>query len=101
MAMTIFILLNGMGMAFLVYVLVNFWNEGHRTKSAARPLETYLMRSDYPVVHIVNHLISNSAEDGLSVMPLRIHEDESRGRQDSRLSAGATVEIPRKRVSAR
>jgi hypothetical protein len=31
-AMKIFLLLNGMGVLFLVYVLIQFWKEEHRTK---------------------------------------------------------------------
>jgi hypothetical protein len=30
--MTMFLVLNGMGIMFLLYVLVNFWKEGRRTR---------------------------------------------------------------------
>ena len=36
MAITIFLILNGLGVAFLLYVLANFWKEGHRPKNDAR-----------------------------------------------------------------
>jgi len=101
MAMGIFILLNGVGLAFLVYVLINFWNEGHRAKSATRPFQTHFVRNDIPEVHVINFPISHSAAGGLSVMPLQAQESKSRGKQDSRPAGRAAVEIPRKRVSAR
>jgi hypothetical protein len=30
--MTIFLVLNGMGVIFLLYVLANFWKDGHQPK---------------------------------------------------------------------
>ncbi len=36
MAMTIFFVLNGLGVIFLLYVLANFWKEGHRPQSNVR-----------------------------------------------------------------
>ena len=99
--MEIFILLNGVGLAFLVYVLINFWNEGHRAKSTARPFETHFVRNDNPEVYVINFPISHSGQRGLPVLALQAQESKSRGKQDSRPAGRAAVEIPRKRVSAR
>ena len=59
MAMTIFFLLNGMGVVFLLYVLANFWKEGHRPKSNARKYATEYGRRDWADVFVVTHPISH------------------------------------------
>jgi hypothetical protein len=37
LGLVVFTMLNAMGVAFLLYVLVHFWNEGHKSKEATRP----------------------------------------------------------------
>lgn len=93
MAMTLFFLLNGMGVVFLLFVLVNFWKEGNRPKNAARPYATEFLRRDKPEVVVVTHPISHSAHGGLSVIPMQARE---RGKQDYRGFFDETDEMPMK-----
>jgi hypothetical protein len=49
--MTIFLVLNGIGVVFMFYVLVNFWKEGRRmTHGVMRP---YRLQSRYGTTHHV------------------------------------------------
>ena len=49
--MTIFLILNVIGVAFLFYVLVNFWVEGRHMKNGALP--AYRLSSRYGSIHQV------------------------------------------------
>jgi hypothetical protein len=71
MAMTIFFLLNGMGVVFLLYVLANFWKEGHRPMNNAPKYAAEYGRRDWANAVVVTHPISNSAQGRLSVIPFR------------------------------
>jgi hypothetical protein len=71
MVMTIFLVLNGLGVAFLLYVLANFWKEGHRPENNARQYETEFERRDWADVAVITHPISHSAQGGISVIPFR------------------------------
>ena len=72
MAMTIFFLLNGMGVVFLLYVLAKFWKEGHRPNNNARKYGEGYGQRDWANVIVVTHPISHSAQGGLSVNPFRL-----------------------------
>jgi len=67
----IFFMLNGLGLVFLLYVLVNFWKEGRRTNRPVRhdTLEGERPKDFEPI--IVTHPISHTAQGGISVIPLR------------------------------
>jgi hypothetical protein len=72
MAMMLFTLLNGLGVVFLMYVLVQFWKEGHQSKQpAARDRVIEFSVKDKPTVVVVTHPISLSAHGGLSVVSSR------------------------------
>jgi len=47
MAMTIFLMLNGLGIVFMLYVLANFWKEGHRRESDTGKSVTEITRSEW------------------------------------------------------
>lgn len=70
MAIKLFLLLNAMGVVFLIYVLANFWKEGSRTKSDTRPDEFDFMREQRPAVLVVTHLIAHGTNGSGSVIPL-------------------------------
>ncbi len=72
MAIKLFILLNAMGVVFLLYVLANFWKEASQTKSDARPDEFEFMREERPAVLVVTHLIAHGTHGNGSVIPLQI-----------------------------
>jgi hypothetical protein len=63
MAMTLFNILNGLGVVFLVYVLVQFWKEGHRPMEPAtsdRVIEFSV--KERPTVVIVTRPISGGLQ---------------------------------------
>ena len=102
--MMIFLVLNGMGVVFLVYVLVQFVKEGRRSKNpAGRQYEIDLSYMDRPEVMVVTHPISHSAQGGLCVIPMQARERSLQGKQVHRDSADGTIEIkiPVKRYSSR
>ena len=96
MAITIFILLNGLGFVFLLYVLANFWIEGQRPKKAAQySLES--LRSGAADVFIMTHPISRSISDGLSVIPMPVGGREQLKKQYAQGFVEKADETPMKR----
>ena len=74
MATTIFLLLNGLGVAFLLNVLANFSKEGRRPENQGRRYATGRRQRDWANVLIVTHPISANAQGGPSVIPFRARE---------------------------
>ena len=106
--MPIFFMLNGLGLVFLLYVLVNFWKEGRRTNRPVRhhTLDGERPRDFEPIV--VTHPISHTAQGGIAVIPLRLPlrlaaEDRAARRVElNHRRAGAhhtVVEMPLRGVS--
>lgn len=99
--MIIFTVLCGLGVVFLLYVLVQFWKEGRRTKNpAGRKYEIEPSYMDRPEVFVVTHPISHSAQGGLSVIPMQARKRSLERGQVRRDSADGTIEIPVKRYSS-
>jgi hypothetical protein len=101
MAMTIFLVLNGVGVAFLLYVLANFWKEGHRPKSNARKYATEIDRRDWADVFVITHPISHAAQSGISVIPFQARD---RGLSDRPIHGSAsrgTPDVLARRISTR
>jgi hypothetical protein len=97
--MTIFLVLNGLSVAFLVYVLLKFWKEGRPSKMNGPPVEEFLPRRGAEVF-VVSHPISHTAQGGLSVIPMQARiRARATGPRRKRGSAGV-VEIPGHRISA-
>lgn len=71
MAITIFLMLNVLGVVFLLYVLANFLKEGRKPENNARIESVELERSERSGVVVVTHPISHSAQGGVSVIPFR------------------------------
>ena len=102
MAMMLFTALNGLGVVFLVYVLVQFWKEGHRSKkrgTTTRVIEFAV--KDRPTVVVVMHPISHSAHGGLSVVSSRAPLSSLEDQPIHRNAAGGADEMPVKRYSSR
>jgi hypothetical protein len=60
MAMLIFTGLSGLGVVFLLYVLVQFWKEGHRPrKPAMRDNVIDFSRENRPTIVVVTHAIAS------------------------------------------
>jgi hypothetical protein len=100
MATTIFLILNAMGVAFLLYALVNFWKEAIRAKTDVRPVEFDFMQEEKQSVLVVTRPISPCAQGGGNVIPLQVRERGLAGRQDHRDRAGTIYELRDRRFSA-
>jgi hypothetical protein len=99
MAMTIFLVLNGMGVAFLLYVLANFWKEGHRPKSNARKYAMESGRRDRVDVIVMAHPISHAAHGGISVIPFQARDREFSDRLIHGTDSRGIPEVPASRIS--
>jgi hypothetical protein len=102
MAMMLFTLLNGLAVVFLLYVLVQFWKEGHRpTKPATRDRVIESSMKDRPTVVVVTHPISHFAHGGLSVVSRQVRLSGLQDGQLHRDSVDGVAEAPLKRYSSR
>ena len=102
MAMMLFTLLNGLGVVFLMYVLVQFWKEGLKPKKeTSRALVMELPPSRRHKVIVLTRPISHNANSGLPVVSTRARMSSL---QDGRIhgsAAGGADETPVKRYSSR
>jgi hypothetical protein len=117
MAVMVFTVLNGFGVIFLLYVLVQFWKEQHRTMNPVRGGQLIeLSVKSKPTVVVVTRLVSRGLPFGTQgkqeVEPtpvsggLYVVSGESGGSalQDADshgASSNATGEVPMKRFSTR
>jgi hypothetical protein len=101
MAMTIFLVLNGVGVAFLLYVLAHFWKEGHRPKSNARKYATEIDRRDWADGFVMTHPISHAAQGGISVIPFQARDRGLSDRPIHNTAPHGTPEVPARRISTR
>jgi hypothetical protein len=99
--MTIFFVLNGVGVAFLLYALANFWKEGHQPKSNARKYAMGFGRRDWAGAIIVTHPISPAAQGGISVIPFPPREREFSDRPIRGTASRGTSEVTARRISTR
>ena len=102
MAMMLFTLLNGLAVAFLMYVLGQFWKEGHRSEQPGareRVIEFSVERK--PTVVVVTHPISLSAHSRLSVVSSRAPLTSPQDGAIHGNSARGDDEMPVKRYSSR
>jgi hypothetical protein len=97
--MTIFLILNGLGVIFLLYVLANFWKEGRRPVDKARKYERKLRRWDWDDVAVVTHPISTCAQGGLSVISFQTRRRAHRADVNHpEAAARELIEMPLKRI---
>jgi len=110
MAMKMFLLLNGMGVIFLLYVLANFWKDGHQSKNPMnsdkpnkndRKYAAKFGRRDWAEVAVVTHPISRAAQGGVSVIPFRPRDPEVYGNSARGEAFRGTPAMPVKRFSTR
>jgi len=101
MAMTIFYLLNGMGVSFLMYALVHFWSEGRRIKRGGKEYRMDYLGRDNPLVLVVTHSDSQRAQGSRSVIPLPVQQSGMDGKRQYPRSADAADVICMKRFSTR
>jgi hypothetical protein len=97
--MTIFLILNGLGVIFLLVVLTNFWKEGRRPVHKARKYERNLRRPDWGDVAVVTHPVSTCAQGGLSVISFQARRRKHRANVNHpEAAARGVIEIPLKRI---
>src|ERR1035438_2474535 len=103
--MTIFLVLNGMGVVFLLYVLANFWNEGHRDghheKNDRWWSATDFGRRDRADLVVITDRTSLESEGGLSVIPFQARRRELSNRQVATADGCETSEALFRQASAR
>ena|SRR5271165_567599 len=99
--MTIFLVLNGMGVVFLLYVLANFWKEGHRTGDKGPLYAREFGWRDRAEVFVIKKPISNSEQGALSVIPFHARNRELSGRQAGNTGGREGTQAPVRLVSAR
>ena len=99
--MTIFLLLNGMGVVFLLYVLASFWKEGHRAGDNGRICALELGWRNRADVVVITHAISRAARGSVSVIPFQARSREMSGRLDGDTGSREATRTPAGRVSAR
>jgi hypothetical protein len=96
--MTIFFVLNGAGIVFLLYVLANFWKEGRRRKKIGMRFSSKAGKRDCADTHIVALPISNKAQARLVIIPFRTRGRFIDGPAQGTIS-GATSEARVRRIS--
>jgi hypothetical protein len=99
--MAIFLILNGVGVAFLLFVLVNFWKDGHRPRRDDREYAAEFKGRDWPDVLVVTHPISNSAQGGLSVISFPAPDRHVVAQADDRAQAQQKSVPSLRRISTR
>jgi len=99
--MTIFFALNSVGVVFLLYVLANFWKEGHRRKSNATTYAAEFGQHDWADVTVVTRPISHTAQGGVCVIPFHSQRQELRDKSSREAISRGTPDWPVKRISTR
>ena len=99
MAMTIFFVLNGVGVVFLLYFLANFWKEGHEPIDEDREYTMEPLPGTRASVLVVTHPISLSAQGGLSVISFQAGKRALKSEQEKRYLVADRNEMPAKRES--
>ena len=99
--MTIFLVLNGLGVVFLLYVLGGFWKEGHRPKRDDEESAAEFRGRNGTDIVVTTHPISPYAQGGTSVIPFLVRDTRG-GRNLSRETASHGVSaLPARRISIR
>ena len=94
MAMTVFFLLNGVGVVFLMYVLANFLKEGRREHDAERRYAKDFLGRGVADVFVLTHPISHSAYGGAAVMPRQTPRDFGRHEPEYRRFVDELDQMP-------
>lgn len=101
MAMTIFLLLNGLSVVFLLFVLANFWKEGQQRAHDARRHAGEDVRREWVEVLVTTHPISHSAQGGLAVIPFPVRDRECVAGRSAPTAPPGKSELAARRISTR
>jgi len=99
--MTIFLVLNGMGLVFLLYVLANFWKDGQRSGSDGLRHTSDFRRWDGAGVVVITQPISRAPQGELSVIPFQSRSRELSGALAGNAGGREAVEARVAQLSAR
>jgi hypothetical protein len=99
MTMKIFLLLNAIGVVFLLFTLVNFWNEWRRLKSAARECEIDPIRENDLDALETTDSPSQGAEERRCVIPFERPQYGVHGQKGHTGRHGTIHELAVKRYS--
>jgi len=97
--MAIFLVLNALSVAFLVYVLVNFWKDGHRSREDGQA-STQLEPGRRAKVITMEHWVSHLVRCDQSVIPMRARTRTEAAGLVCKRGATGIMEIPVKRIPA-
>jgi hypothetical protein len=94
MARMIFTILNAVGVAFLLYALVQFLRDGRQSTDTRRFRNNFSHGNTARVV-VVTRPISRSTRPGSQVIQLRARRDGLQGKQAVRESVAMVAELPK------
>jgi hypothetical protein len=101
MAMTIFLVLNGLGVVFLLYVLAGFWKEGHRPNHDAGESTAEFKGRNWTDMIVITHPISPYAQGGTSVIPFPGRGGQKAGKPFRETASHEISALPARRVSTK
>lgn len=97
MAIQAFLILCGLSVAFLVYVLAQFWSEGRRTRRGTEPVMAF-GRPWNPNLIVVTHPFTLNAQGGISVMPpLQPQAPAQANERERNRNRGRVLQMPLRR----
>lgn len=99
--MTVFLLLNGLGVIFLLYVLGGFWREGHQRRRRSQEFVAEFSPRQGVSILVVTEPISIKEDTRASVIPFPMPRREPTERQAQRALAARAPEFPAQRISTR
>jgi hypothetical protein len=102
MGVTIFLALNGLGVVFLLYVLANFWREGHQPGCNSSIYAPEFGERDFRFAVALTHPISqHSAASARSVIPFEGRNPKIGGQINGKPTDRKAIEILARRISTR
>jgi hypothetical protein len=75
MAITLFLVLNGISVVFLLYVLTKFWAEGHRSGRTLRKYEVEFGTRNWSNHIVETHAISRDSSGRRAVIPFPLKHE--------------------------
>ena len=99
--MTVFLLLNGLGVIFFLYVLGAFWREGHQRRNRSPEFAAGFSPRDGVSILVVAEPISGQENAGSSVIPFSMPRREAAEQKAHRALATQASEFPVRRISTR
>jgi hypothetical protein len=101
MALTVFLVLNGLAVAFLLYVLANFWKDGRQARERSRKLAPQVMTLDKSEGLAPGRLTLQEEGRRLSVIPFPETGPAFRERPGRAVASREILVVPARRVSTR